>query len=248
MSTPKKFIVSMPLCTSGRFAFIELRTAALAVAALHLDKIELCGRQLNIGRPKGYEEPAALKQQARLNAAQTFAAQLSGGPTNCVLLEGLMDAGLMRMEEERREVRIGQRALLLGAVGLKGGSKIMLQLFVSMPERSGCKACCVCHPMGLMSQQNACDISCLVLNCVQLYDDVYIEAVKCGGVAGLVIPVPPSDIPDTNSCRVYVRFSNQDGASKCKNAMDGRQFDENKVRASFITEQDFYRAQAGEWL
>lgn len=38
----------------GRFAFVEFRTEELATTAMTLDKTELCGRQMNIGRPKGY--------------------------------------------------------------------------------------------------------------------------------------------------------------------------------------------------
>jgi hypothetical protein len=39
---------------AGRFAFVEFRTDELATTAMTLDKTELCGRQMNIGRPKGY--------------------------------------------------------------------------------------------------------------------------------------------------------------------------------------------------
>lgn len=39
---------------AGRFAFVEFRTEELATTAMTLDKTELCGRQMNIGRPKGY--------------------------------------------------------------------------------------------------------------------------------------------------------------------------------------------------
>lgn len=42
---------------SGRFAFVEFRTPELATAAMMLDKVELCGRAMNVGRPKGYVEP-----------------------------------------------------------------------------------------------------------------------------------------------------------------------------------------------
>lgn len=90
---------------AGRFAFIELRTLALADAAVSLDKLELMGRQMNIGRPKGYEPPPGHQQQVKLNMAQMFAAQLSGQPTNVVLLENLIPAGMVRQEQERREVR-----------------------------------------------------------------------------------------------------------------------------------------------
>ena len=40
----------------GKYAFVEMRTEELASAALHLDKVELCGRSINVGRPKGTHE------------------------------------------------------------------------------------------------------------------------------------------------------------------------------------------------
>lgn len=42
------------LPSAGRFAFVELRTEELATTAMSLDKTELLGRPMNIGRPKGY--------------------------------------------------------------------------------------------------------------------------------------------------------------------------------------------------
>lgn len=41
----------------GKFAFVELRTEDLASAAMFLDKFELFGRSLNVGRPRGYVPP-----------------------------------------------------------------------------------------------------------------------------------------------------------------------------------------------
>ncbi len=46
--------VALPGGAAGRFAFVEFRTRELTDAAIQLDKLELCGRQMNIGRPKGY--------------------------------------------------------------------------------------------------------------------------------------------------------------------------------------------------
>ncbi len=42
------------MCHAGRFAFLEFRTKELADNAVQLDKLELCGRPMNVGRPKGY--------------------------------------------------------------------------------------------------------------------------------------------------------------------------------------------------
>ncbi|PNW76061.1 hypothetical protein CHLRE_12g549100v5 [Chlamydomonas reinhardtii] len=57
--------------SAGRFAFIEFRTRELTDAAIQLDKLELCGRQMNIGRPKGYVDPNAhLVNAAKIGQAQ----------------------------------------------------------------------------------------------------------------------------------------------------------------------------------
>ena len=50
---------------------MELRTEELAQAAMQLDKVELCGRSINVGRPKGYvEPPPGARPVAALGAAQ----------------------------------------------------------------------------------------------------------------------------------------------------------------------------------
>ena len=40
-----------------KYSFVEMRTAELATSAIALDKVELCGRALNVGRPSGYVAP-----------------------------------------------------------------------------------------------------------------------------------------------------------------------------------------------
>ena len=42
---------------AGRFGFVEMRTEELASSAMAMDKVDLCGRAINVGRPKGYVEP-----------------------------------------------------------------------------------------------------------------------------------------------------------------------------------------------
>ena len=56
---------------AGRFGFVELRTEELSCSAMQLDKVELCGRAINVGRPKGYiEPPPGARPVAALGAAQ----------------------------------------------------------------------------------------------------------------------------------------------------------------------------------
>mmetsp|Transcript_6083 Transcript_6083/g.15682 ORF Transcript_6083/g.15682 Transcript_6083/m.15682 type:complete len:349 (+) Transcript_6083:684-1730(+) len=52
-------VVNCQLDPTGRFGFVELRSEELATSAMSLDKVDLCGRSINVGRPKGYVEPAS---------------------------------------------------------------------------------------------------------------------------------------------------------------------------------------------
>jgi hypothetical protein len=70
-----------------------------------LDKTELAGRPMNIGRPKGYIPPMeGAANNAKLGLVQQFAAQLSGGVTNVLLLDNLVNASAVRDDEQRKEV------------------------------------------------------------------------------------------------------------------------------------------------
>lgn len=82
----------------------------------------------------------------------------------------------------------------------------------------------------------------------ELQTDVYTEASKFGALTGITIPVPPAHVPDGDACRVYLKFTTPADALRCQQTMEGRMFDDNKVRAVFVSEPDFFRAQAGEWL
>jgi hypothetical protein len=63
----------------------------------------------------------------------------------------------------------------------------------------------------------------------QVSEMVYEEAVRCGKVLGIAVPVPGEEVGDGEGCRVYVKFAASGEAAKCKEMMDGRLFDDNKV-------------------
>ncbi len=51
-------VASVNFDAQGRFAFVELRSRALATHACTMDKlVEVLGRNMHIGRPKGYTDP-----------------------------------------------------------------------------------------------------------------------------------------------------------------------------------------------
>ena len=74
---------------AGRFGFVECRTEELATAGMQLDKVDLCGRHVNVGRPKGYvEPPGGAAAVPKLDLTQMFSGAAAAG-----LMPGLPGSG-----------------------------------------------------------------------------------------------------------------------------------------------------------
>lgn len=122
---------------AGRYAFVELRTEDLATHAMLLDKTELAGRPMNIGRPKGYIPPMeGAANNAKLGLVQQFAAQLSGGVTNVLLLDNLVHASAVRDDDQRKEVGV----LLCCCAGVVLSDVVMV-CWDAAGQRGGCLGC-----------------------------------------------------------------------------------------------------------
>mmetsp|Transcript_19298 Transcript_19298/g.58285 ORF Transcript_19298/g.58285 Transcript_19298/m.58285 type:complete len:391 (-) Transcript_19298:2914-4086(-) len=89
---PNPPVVAVRLDATGRFGFVEMRTEDLSFHAMALDKVDLCGRQINVGRPKGYIEADAGPPPAAIGAAAAFAAQLAAQPTPILRLDNIVKA------------------------------------------------------------------------------------------------------------------------------------------------------------
>ncbi|GBF87338.1 hypothetical protein Rsub_00049 [Raphidocelis subcapitata] len=82
----------------------------------------------------------------------------------------------------------------------------------------------------------------------EITEMVYEEALRCGRVRGVALPLPGPDVPDATPCRVYVKFDNSGDGAKCKQMMNGRIFDDRKITADYVTEVEYSRAATGEWF
>lgn len=83
-----------------------MRSEELANAAMQMDKVELCGRHVNIGRPRGYiEPPTGMVAQTKIGMAEQFAKSLSTAPAKSVLLENLLSPDELKEPNARSEVR-----------------------------------------------------------------------------------------------------------------------------------------------
>lgn len=83
--------------------------------------------------------------------------------------------------------------------------------------------------------------------CAQLLEDVQEESGKYGRLQGIAVPRPPPGTPQDVPNRVFLIFEAPDEARKAKDVFDGRSFDGNSITAKFVAEEDFERAQRGEW-
>ena len=76
----RKFGLTPHICCAGRFGFVECRTEELATAGMQLDKVDLCGRHVNVGRPKGYvEPPGGAAAVPKLDLTQMFSGAAAAG-------------------------------------------------------------------------------------------------------------------------------------------------------------------------
>lgn len=98
-------VVSVNMDASGRFGFVEMRSEELANAAMQMDKVELCGRHVNIGRPRGYiEPPTGMIAQTKIGMAEQFAKSISSTPSKSVLLENLLPSNELNEPNARTEL------------------------------------------------------------------------------------------------------------------------------------------------
>ena len=95
---------NVDLSADGKFAFVEFRDEELCSVALSLfDKMELCGRALNVGRPRGYVEPPAglpgIGLPGMLGGAAAPPAAPPAPPTACLRLEGMITEEMLGDDE-----------------------------------------------------------------------------------------------------------------------------------------------------
>lgn len=105
-------VLNVDIAPDGKFAFVEFRDEEIAQIALTLfDKMELCGRTLNVGRPRGYVEPGGSLSTTLLPQLGGFggaggpvapppaAAAPAEPPTKCLRLEGLITPDMLTEAE-----------------------------------------------------------------------------------------------------------------------------------------------------
>ncbi|KAG8467615.1 hypothetical protein KFE25_006667 [Diacronema lutheri] len=259
-------VVNVDMARDGKFAFVELRDEALAATAISLfHEMDLCGRKLHIGRPRGYVDPATGAAAAAGFAAAHYTPLVAGGgaavgaayypPT-----AQPSHAALAHMCAPPPQPAYAP-APLHAAVGA-GGGYMMHQPSTHYPPSSS-----MMHPAALQQQpltaaplamaHGAYDSGALgtpflcldnLVSAEALRDereyaeivrDIQTECQKCGPVLEIRVPRPGRPELAPYIGRAFVRFADIGAARGACAALNGRAFDGNIVRATFVTAQAY---------
>jgi len=106
-------VLNVDLAPDGKFGFVEFRDEQICSVALTLfDKMELCGRPLNVGRPRGYIEPGTaptLNLPISLPGIPAAPppkppAPSAPVPTRTIKLNGMITPDMLKDDEEYKDV------------------------------------------------------------------------------------------------------------------------------------------------
>ena len=99
-------VVQVKMEGSGRFAFLELRTQEIAKQALRMDKlVELHGRVMNVGRPKGYIEDYQAPDVGSSMGPSVPTTVVEPFPTQYLLLGNIWPAEDLKDAKERTSLK-----------------------------------------------------------------------------------------------------------------------------------------------
>jgi len=228
-------VINVNMDASQKFGFVEFRTEEIATCALNLDKMDVAGRQMNIGRPKGYVEPPPGYKPSRepVSIALVPYKPQSLGQQNVLNLPQNVGGGLRpeTIAAQRRTLAAAQDAKRqLDGIAANGAT----QMTANVPSN----VLCLENTLPLEQLTTAEHLEDAEL-------DVREECGRHGSVLGVCIPTTPP--AGASGSRVYVKFAAALQAEAAMRALDGRLFDNHAVRARTVTSSDYDRAKAGGW-
>ena len=258
---PRQPVVNVSLDASGKFAFVEMVTDEMAEAALQLDKVNLCGRNMNVGRPRGYIDRNMYKQMV--------AAQQLGGPGGASSVPPLPPGGGGFGMNGHGSVGTGANAAPLARqMPMAPPPPPPPTMPPPLPSEP--------PPPPPAAQQPSSSptptVYVLLENLIPLEElateseralveeEVREECENFGSVVNLVIPMPPAggaetttngDAPAADSkktARIYVHFGDTVAAASALTKMHGRKFDGNVISARHCDAAEFEKAANGEWV
>lgn len=216
-------VTNIWMAADMKYSFVEFRTEDLATTACSLDKVELCGRSLNIGRPSGYQPGTGGGGSAVIPNPM---AAMMGGAAAANPMAAI--AGMAGMAANP------MLAGMMGQMGMLGGLNAAQML-------GGAAAAPGVPSTKVLKLENMLKVEELDGDDYdEIVEEVRDECAKKGAVTAISVPKPSSDGSKVAGLgNVFVKFAEVTSAEACFKLMSGRTFDGNKIKASYLAEADF---------
>ena len=255
-------VVNVIMDSQGSFGFAELRCFEMAQIALRFDKVDVCGRPMNVGRPKGYiEDPrvgddcpqevvdsmvefggsldddeakAKEKELAKAKAAAAAAAAAKiAAKMRRTSEKGSNRTATTTTEENFRKKKKNESAPLKSV-------NMRLENLLSLDEVEAAEKKDKDGAEAILEQ--------LLQTCLEECEQTV------GMVMALAVPTPTQDVfnnPELRKggARCYVKFDSEAVAEKGVSKMNGREFGvDNVIKASLVTDEEFDKASENVWV
>lgn len=215
-------VVNVNMHSDGRYSFVEMRTPEMATEALKISGLNLLGMPISCGRPSGYVDPAAVAAQAAEAARALQLFQAGGAAPGAT---AAMPATILP----------GPPALPAG-VTLPGPPALPAGAAAPVPTPALAPTPEV--PTTVICVENMFTESVLMDNeeYVEVMQDLQDECSKMGNVTDVKVPKPPGPgmYGQDNYGKAYVAFSEPSQASSAKALLDGRSFDGQVLRVTYV--------------
>jgi len=221
-----------PVCDSwispeGKYGFVEFRSIDECTAALALNGISLQGRQLVIKRPNDYEPaPDHIPTGVAIGSAAANATSSVGmsGMSGMQAFGGMPAMGMAA----------GGMGMAAGGMGMAAGGMDMSAVPGDIPAEHPPSTVLVLKNMVTVDElKNDEDFEDIML-------DTKEECEKFGTVVAVKIPRPSADSTAVIGLgKVFVLFDKNESATKTRDALHGRLFDNRTVEATYMDEAKF---------
>ena len=213
-------VLSIVMDSAQKYASLEMRSSALATAALGLDQMHVLGRPLHITRPAGYFDDPDAKRQV-LNVEHVLPA-----PEKLQQVYDYLDA--RKIEESKSKDEAIERA-----------KKMAVSVSESVAHAA---APTTAEATEYLCLENMVDVKTLLSarERKELRYDIEDECGKCGKVVRVVVPTPSDEEVERKAAsRAYVYFARVGSAESAHKVMHGRKFGGRIVQARYIEASEF---------
>ena len=244
-------VVNVIMDSQGSFGFVELRCFEMAQIALRFDKVDVCGRPMNVGRPKGYIEDPRVGDDCPQEVVDSMV-EFGGS---------LDDDEAKAKEKELAKAKAAAAAAAAAKIAAKMKTTTTVENFRKKKKNESALLKSVNMRLeNLLSldeveaaEKKDKDGAEAILE--QLLQTCLEECERTVGmVMALAVPTPTQDVFDNpelrkGGARCYVKFDSEAVAEKGVSKMNGREFGvDNVIKASLVTDEEFVKASENVWV